>query len=103
MLSLTNARQRLSAWFHKPLDTMDFDAWATIINRYLYQPISHVLFYFITSASASPTPEHIMDRLIVVWIWLNKQLEPPEHEYIIIEMEDSKTGETRLFILNHTV
>jgi len=100
MLSLANTRRRLSAWFHKPLDTMLFNPWSAIIDCYLFQPISYVLFYFVTAASASPTPELVLDRLDIVWIWLNKHPDPPEHEYIIIETKDSQTGETRFFIID---
>lgn len=103
MLSLANARRRLYAWFHKPLDTMGFNAWNAITDRLLYQPISHVLFYYLTAASESETPEIVLDRLNVVWIWLNKHPDPPEHEYIIVETKDSQDGMTRLFILDRSV
>jgi hypothetical protein len=82
---------------------MAFDPWAAIIEYYLYQPISHVLFYFTSAASASPRPEIVLDRLNVVWIWLNKHTEQPEHEYIIIETKDSQDRKTRLFIIDRSI
>lgn len=103
MLSFANARRRLYALFYKPLDTMVFDTWAAIIDRSLYQPISHVLFYFTSAASASQTPGTVLDRLEVVWIWLNKDPDPPEHEYIIVETKDSQDGKIRYFIFDRTV
>ena len=103
MLSFTNARQRLSAWFHKPLDTMIFDSWNAIIDHYLCMPITHALHHFIHAAENSHTPECVLDRLEVVWVWLNKHPDPPEHEYLIIETQDSEDGNIRLFVLDRSV
>ena len=101
-LSFTNARRRLLAWFHKPPDTM-FDAWGAIVDRYVLQPVAHFLFYFTQAASQSPSPTLILDRLSVSWIWLNKHVESPEHEYLIIETVDSVDETTRLFVLDRTI
>jgi hypothetical protein len=103
MFSLARLRHALHTWFHNSLNTMVFNPWNAIIDYYLYQPVSHVLFYFTTAASASPTPGIVLDRLSVVWIWLNKHPDPPEHEYIIIETKDSQDGKTRLFIIDRGV
>jgi hypothetical protein len=101
MLSLA---QKLSALFHKPRDTkMDFDTWSAIVTCYLYQPVDHVLFYFMSAAKVSPDPQTlVLDRLIVVWMWLNKDPDPPEHEFLILLTQDSQDGTKRIFILNRT-
>ena len=67
------------------------DSWNKIINPSLCTPVDEVLQSFINTASE---PDHIsdevLDRLSAVYFWLNKNTEPPEHEYIIIETEDSQ-------------
>lgn len=104
MLSLASARQRFSALFHKPRDTMsDFNSWGAIVDRYLLQPVSHVLHYFTHAAKDSLDPQTlVLDRLIIVWMWLNKDPDPPEHEFIVIETEDSQDKTRRLFIYDRT-
>ena len=42
-------------------------------------------------------------RLEVVWMWLNKDPDPLEHEYIIVQTKDSKDGNLRLFIIDRIV
>jgi hypothetical protein len=107
MFSLTNARQRLYrlySWFHRPQDTMkNFDTWAAIINRHLLQPIDHSLFHFTIAASDSNDPGIVLDRLEVTGMWLNKDPEPPEHEYLVVETKDSQDSQSRLFVLHRTV
>ena len=101
LLSLANTRRRLSAWFHKPPDTM-LDGWRSIIDCYVLMPVTQFLHYFFLAASQDPNGMEILDRLTVVWIWLNKHLEAPEHEYIIIETVDSVDGKSRLFVIDRT-
>jgi hypothetical protein len=98
---LSLVRRRLSAWFHKPPDTM-LHGWHSIIDQYVLQPVAQFLHYFYVAASQDPDGMEILDRLTVVWIWLNKHLEAPEHEYIIIETVDSVDGTTRLFVIDRT-
>lgn len=99
MLSLTSAKRKLYTWFYKPADTMSFDPMNRIIERSLSNTVSEVLFFYTTAASAAQKPDNILDRLSVVWIWLNKNPDPPEHEFIIFETKDIQDGKTRLFIL----
>ena len=82
---------------------MDFDTWSTIVTCYLYQPVDHVLFYFMSAAKVSPDPQTlVLDRLIIVWMWLNKDPDPPEHEFIILLTEDLQDRTKRIFILDRT-
>lgn len=99
-VSFAQARRRLFSWFQKPIDTIVMNPWDAIIDYNLYQQTSHFLFYFIQAASTTQAPESLLDRLQVVWIWLNKHPDPPEHEYIIIETKDLQDGKTRLFVLD---
>jgi hypothetical protein len=103
--SLTNASRRLYSWFSKPLDKMSFDPASEIMNESLNMPISHFLHFLTSAASLSDAPENVLDRLSVVWIWLNKDplAETDEHEYLIIETEDSKDQTTRLFVLDRII
>ena len=102
MLSL--ARQRLSALFHKPRDTtMDFDSWNGIVDRLLFLSVSSFLFHFTDAAKNSLDPQTlVLDRLIIVWMWLNKDPNPPEHEFLVIETEDSQDKTRRLFIYDRS-
>ena len=60
-----------------------------------------VLYFFHEAATGAIIPEVVLERLKVVWIWLNKQPIEPEH-YLIIETIDLLDKETRLFILART-
>ena len=41
-------------------------------------------------ASSAADQSHLMDELQVVWMWINKDPDPPEHEYIVVETVDRK-------------
>ena len=51
------------------------------------------------AVSEPDNSENLLDRLVVVYIWLNKQSVGFEHEYLVIETKDTKDGTTRMFIL----
>lgn len=73
-----------------------------IINPYLNQEIRFVRQFFI-GAAVHAQDETLLDRLEVVWMWLNKDPESVEHEYIVIETRDRKEGASRLFILDRMI
>jgi hypothetical protein len=64
---------------------MGYDPWTAITNRYLNQEVDLLLHIFITAASESDDPQYFLDKLEVDWMAINKDPEPPEHEYIIIK------------------
>lgn len=57
---------------------MIIDLWNKIINPSLCTPVDEVLQFFINAVSEPDhTPDKILDRLSVVYVWLNKNPEPP--------------------------
>jgi hypothetical protein len=44
-----------------------------------------------------------LDRLDVVWMWLNKESEASEHEYVVVETRDRHDNKSRLFILDRVL
>lgn len=83
--------------------TMDSNfSWSAITDPNLYQPIAHFRQYFINYASDSQTPHNSLNRLNVIWIGLNKQREPPEHEFLVIETIDSEDKTKRFFFIDRT-
>ena len=95
---LYTARRLFERFYHPP-HTMDFN-WNSIIDPILYQSTSHFRQFFIQAASDSASPESILDRITVVSIRLNKNLQSPEHEYLIVETKDSKDHNVRFFLID---
>jgi hypothetical protein len=112
LVSLANTRRKIYAWFHKLIDTMPdpwFYEWTQITTPKLIMEIHLVLYLFKNAASlaaSAKSPTHqgnvVIDRLKVVWVWLNKtpDAESLEHEYIIVETKDSVDEMTRLFVID---
>jgi hypothetical protein len=46
---------------------------------------------------------NFLDRLDVVWMWLNKESEGSEHEYVVVETRDRDDNKSRLFILDRVI
>jgi hypothetical protein len=82
---------------------MGYNLWSAITNPTLKQAIDLMLHYFVTIASKSNDPESCLDRLEVDWMTIYKDLDPPEHEYMIINTNDLKDHKQRLFILDRVV
>ena len=106
MFSFTSATRRLQDWlnFHKPLTMPEPFEWSAIVNPYLSQATDHALNLYVTAASKFNSPLlDFLDRIEVVWIWLNKTPTSPEHEYIIVETVDKVDGQIRHFIFDRSV
>jgi hypothetical protein len=85
---------------------MGFDNWNAIIDPSLQEPIPVCLSFFNRAASQSAASIHLLDRLRVIHVWLNKQSQSElEHEYIIIETKDAsdKDAASKMFIIERTV
>jgi hypothetical protein len=63
-----------------------------------FDPVPTFLDNFRRAAESAPDP--VLERLSVVWIWLNKFPEAPEHEFLVVETVDSKDGKQRFFIFD---
>jgi hypothetical protein len=79
---------------------MSFDPWNALVDRSLHLATSHALFLYTKAASASTTPAAVLDRLEVLSIRLNKYLDHPEHEYLIVEAKDVLDNTTKLFVIH---
>jgi len=110
-LSTFSLLPALSALF-KPRDTtMDLDPWVLLVERTLCLSTAHTLRLYISASEKLDTPEIVLERLEVVWMWFNKLKEPPQHEYFVIETIDRRENNLiRRFLLeriiprnNHTV
>lgn len=79
---------------------MSFDPWNALVDRSLQLATSHALFLYTKAASASTTPTAVLDRLEVLTIRLNKHVDYPEHEYLIVEAKDVVDNSIKLFVIH---
>lgn len=87
----------------KPRSTM-VDAEELLLNLATQKDTGDFLYIILTWASNSTNPQGVLDRFDVVCIRHNKNPEPPEHEYLIIETQDRvQNGKVQHFILERTV
>jgi hypothetical protein len=100
---LSAAKERLSSLstlFYKPRNTMSPDPWSELVDPTLCQKTSGALIFYSTAASNRDEPSDILDKLRVVWIYLNKRPDAAEHEYLIVETKDG--SRTRQFVIERT-
>jgi hypothetical protein len=80
---------------------MSFDHWNEFVNPSLQSPTSYALDFLIRAASDSEsTAQSVLDKLEVRSIGLNKHPDPPEHEYVIVEVWNVSDQKTLFFIIH---